>query len=132
MAVFDRERAAGEAVAAELGERGRFFHVDVSDERSVKQGIEMVSRDPGPIYALVNNAGISDPVSGALESLALEHWNRIIATNLTGYFLCAKHALSFIRQRPGVAIINIASTRALQPEPPRRRLTRPAKAGSSR
>lgn len=117
VAVFDRERAAGEALAAEPKRRCAFFEVDVSDESSVEQGIEAALRELGPIDALVNNAGISDPLTGAVEGLSLERWNRIVGTSLTGYFLCAKHALPFIRQRPGGAIINIASTRALQSEP---------------
>ena len=117
VAVFDRERGAGETLAAEITGCCAFFEVDVSDESSVKLGIEAVSKHFGRIDALVNNAGISDPDTGALESLSLAQWNRIIGTNLTGYFLCAKHALHLIRQRPGGTIINIASTRALQSEP---------------
>ncbi|MBA3730902.1 MAG: SDR family oxidoreductase [Gammaproteobacteria bacterium] len=114
VAVFDRKRDAGET---ELNTCRAFFEVDVSDESSVRHGIEAVSQHFGQIGALVNNAGISNPDTGALESLSLAQWNRIIGTNLTGYFLCAKHALPFIRRCPGGAIINIASTRALQSEP---------------
>ncbi|MGI8738447.1 MAG: SDR family NAD(P)-dependent oxidoreductase [Gammaproteobacteria bacterium] len=55
VAVFDRKRDAGET---ELNTCRAFFEVDVSDESSVKHGIEAVSQHFGQIGALVNNAGI--------------------------------------------------------------------------
>jgi NAD(P)-dependent dehydrogenase (short-subunit alcohol dehydrogenase family) len=48
--------------------------------------------------------------------LALADWERVLATNLTGPLLCAKHAAPHLRRTRG-AIVNIASTRALQSEP---------------
>jgi NAD(P)-dependent dehydrogenase (short-subunit alcohol dehydrogenase family) len=48
--------------------------------------------------------------------LTLADWQRVIQTNLTGCFLTAKHAATFLRKARG-AVINIASTRALQSEP---------------
>ena len=47
---------------------------------------------------------------------ALDDWNRMISTHLTGCFLCVKHASSYLRRACG-AIVNIASTRAFQSEP---------------
>jgi NAD(P)-dependent dehydrogenase (short-subunit alcohol dehydrogenase family) len=46
----------------------------------------------------------------------LEEWNRVIGTNLTGAFLCAKLTAPFLKKSKG-SIINISSTRALQSEP---------------
>jgi NAD(P)-dependent dehydrogenase (short-subunit alcohol dehydrogenase family) len=66
--------------------------------------------------ALVNNAGIASPETGPVEKLALREWNRRLAVNLTGMFLMAKHAAMALRRTRG-AIVNIASTRALQSEP---------------
>ena len=51
-----------------------------------------------------------------MEKLALREWNRRIGTNLTAAFLMTKHAATLLR-RSGGAIVNIASTRALQSEP---------------
>lgn len=117
VAIFDRDLVAGQTTAAELEHRACFFQVDVSKEASVVDGIAAVKHTAGRIDALVNNAGISDPSSGPIETLSLERWNQVIATNLTGYFLCSKHALPLLRQQAGSAIVNIASTRALQSEP---------------
>jgi len=63
-----------------------------------------------------NNAGIASPANGPVEKLRLTEWNRRIGVNLTGAFLMAKHAAPHLRRARG-AIVNIASTRALQSEP---------------
>lgn len=93
-----------------------FVATDVAEEASVAACIEQTVRRYGRLDALVNNAGIADPANGPLERLALADWNRVIAVNLTGCFLGAKHAAPHLRAARG-AIVNIASTRALQSEP---------------
>ena len=65
---------------------------------------------------MINNAGIADPSGTPVEKLALKDWNRKIAVNLTGVFLMTKHCTPHLRRARG-AIVNIASTRALQSEP---------------
>lgn len=68
------------------------------------------------IDLLVNNAGIADPVSGPIEDLALADWQGWIDASLTAAFLCTRAAVPALREAGG-AIVNIASTRALQSEP---------------
>jgi NAD(P)-dependent dehydrogenase (short-subunit alcohol dehydrogenase family) len=119
----------GKAVAEVLAGRGwqvavadiqksDFFFVktDVSREASVRACVRSVAKRFGRLDALVNNAGIADPHTGPLEKLELREWNRRIGVNLTGCFLMAKHATPHLRRARG-AIVNIASTRALQSEP---------------
>jgi NAD(P)-dependent dehydrogenase (short-subunit alcohol dehydrogenase family) len=93
-----------------------YLPCDVSREASVKRCIKTVLRRFGGLGALVNNAGLADPASGPLEKLAAADWNRRIAVNLTGVFLMTKHAAPHLRAARG-AVVNIASTRALQSEP---------------
>jgi len=89
---------------------------DVSDEAAVVRAVEDAATAFGRLDALVNNAGITGAASGPLEELTLAEWNRRIGTNLTGVFLMAKHCLRYLRATRG-AIVNVASTRALQSEP---------------
>ncbi|MES1929902.1 3-oxoacyl-ACP reductase [Salinisphaera dokdonensis CL-ES53] len=88
---------------------------DVADESAVQSAIEQLVATRGHLDVLVNNAGIADPFNGPIESLSLADWNRVIGTNLTGFFLCAKHAAPLLRQRHG-CIVNMASSRAYQSE----------------
>lgn len=109
----DRDAEAGR----ELDLPGvRFVRCDVSREPSVRGCIGTVLRRFGRLDALVNNAGLANPAGAPLERLALAEWNRRIAVNLTGVFLMSKHAAPHLRAVRG-AVVNIASTRALQSEP---------------
>ena len=93
-----------------------FVRTDVSREAAARASVRAVAKRFGRLDPLVNNAGIADPHSGPVEKLDLREWNRRLGTNLTGPFLMAKHAAPHLRRARG-AVVNIASTRALQSEP---------------
>jgi NAD(P)-dependent dehydrogenase (short-subunit alcohol dehydrogenase family) len=116
--IGDLDREAGQACLDEwqVGKRAAFRQLDVSSEASVRRWVDAARTRFGRIDGLVNNAGLADPHQGPLHELPLEKWNRYLSTNLTGAFLCSKHALPALAASRG-AIINIASTRALQSEP---------------
>ncbi|MBM7121224.1 glucose 1-dehydrogenase [Dyella kyungheensis] len=115
--IGDLNAAAGKACLDEwkVGKRAGFATLDVSREPIVKRWTASALRQFGRIDGLVNNAGIASPHTGPLTELSLDQWNRYLSTNLTGAFLCAKHALAELSRHRG-AIVNIASTRALQSE----------------
>lgn len=115
--IADIDELAGQAAAEELARLGvvEFVALDVGDEAAVIRCLERIEEDFGQLDGLVNNAGIADPDSGPLEQLTLEAWSRWLTTSLTGSFLVSKHALRLLRENGG-AIVNIASTRALQSE----------------
>lgn len=101
---------------AEAHERWSFIRCDVSDEREVRSAIATCVEAAGSLNVLINNAGIANPSSAPLEALPLDSWNRVIGVNLTGAFLCSKHAVRHLKRANGV-ILNIASTRAYMSEP---------------
>lgn len=116
--IADSDEEAGIETASDYAELGevRFVQTDVADEASVAHMVTEAAAWHGAINGLVNNAGIAGPGGMPVEQLSLEAWNRVLAVNLTGAFLCVKHAAPHLRQTRG-AVVNIASTRALQSEP---------------
>lgn len=118
VAIAELDEEAGQETARALAALGEIvpLQTDVADEDSVRATFAALARQFGRLDGLVNNAGIAQAVGGPVESLALADWNWVLGVNLTGGFLCAKHAAPLLRARGG-AIVNIASTRALQSEP---------------
>lgn len=116
--VADQDAEAGGEAIRRLGKPNtlHFRETDVGEEAQVRAVIADTLEHFGRLDGLVNNAGISDPDSGPVETLALSEWERVIRTNLTGYFLTVKHAAVHLRASRG-AVVNIASTRAFQSEP---------------
>ncbi|MFI9652528.1 SDR family oxidoreductase [Guyparkeria halopsychrophila] len=116
--IVDIDEEAGAECIEELGDIGplRFLTVDVRDERAVEHSIAQTVDLFGRLDGVINNAALADPFMGEIESVDLAEWQRVIDTNLTGAFLVSKHAVPYLRESRG-AIVNIASTRALQSEP---------------
>ena len=112
----DIDRARGSKVAKALGESAWFLTMVVSVEADVIQCVAQILGQFGRLDGLVCNAAIADPHNMTLESLDLEHWNRVLAVNLTGPMLLAKHCAPYLRAHAG-SIVNLASTRAHQSEP---------------
>src|SRR5262245_15661859 len=105
-----------QAVDRELrdaGGRGLAVLTDVSDEASVERMVSAAISDFGQIDILVNNAGIAGPTA-LVPEVSREDWDRTFAINLTGAFLCAKHAIPHMIKRPRGSIINITSIAGLQ------------------
>lgn len=90
-----------------------FFNTDVADEESVARSIKRSVEKFGNISGLINNAAIQ--IDKPVTELSIDEWNRVIGVNLTGAFLCSKHAAPFLKLSKG-NIINISSTRAFQSE----------------
>jgi len=86
---------------------------DVADESHVREMVEATISEFGQIDILVNNAGIAGPTALVTE-VKLEDWERTLGVNLTGAFLCAKHALPHMIQKGGGRIINITSVAGLK------------------
>jgi NAD(P)-dependent dehydrogenase (short-subunit alcohol dehydrogenase family) len=111
------EEAVAEA-QRELGREGEvcFIRADVADEDEVRGSVGAALQAFGRLDALVNNAGIAKAHGPSLSELTRDAWDRVLAVNLTGPFLCTKHCAPHLRAARG-AVVNIASTRALMSEP---------------
>ncbi|MDD9857511.1 MAG: SDR family oxidoreductase [Gammaproteobacteria bacterium] len=86
-----------------------FRRTDVSCEEEVRALVDFAVREYGGIDVLVNNAGIA--LEKPIEHTEVAEWERVMAVNVRGVFLCAKHALGAMRGRGG-AIVNIGSIEA--------------------
>jgi NAD(P)-dependent dehydrogenase (short-subunit alcohol dehydrogenase family) len=115
VAIADDDAEAGREAEATL-DGAWFVECDVADEAQVAACVASAVARSGRLDALVNNAALARPARVPVESLPLEVWNRTLAVNLTGALLMTKHAAPHLRRARG-AIVNIASTRALQSEP---------------
>jgi NAD(P)-dependent dehydrogenase (short-subunit alcohol dehydrogenase family) len=91
---------------------------DVTSPDSVAALFAAVADEYGRLDLLVNNAGTGAP-PGAVDEVSIEGWQSIVATNLTGSFLCAHHAVRMMKaQDPqGGRIINNGSISAHVPRP---------------
>lgn len=96
-----------EAAADELGRLAHAVPCDVVDEAQIEALFARVDKDHGPVDILVNNAGLAAP--GPTHELDAERWGHVLAVNLTGAFLCSKHALQRMIPRKKGRILNIGS-----------------------
>lgn len=111
--IASRDPARGEALAeAVAGAGGTAVHVttDVADEDAVRRLIEGTVDRFGGLDVLVNNAAVY--FQGDATDTALADWNRLMAVNLTGAFLCTKYAVEALTARRGV-IVNVSSEAGL-------------------
>ena len=116
LAIADAFREAGARVAicdadADAVARSPYIasQCDVSDEAQVAAFFQLALSELGGIDVLVNNAGIAGPTK-KLEDVTLDEWERTLAVNLSGQFLCAKAVIPTMKAHRSGAIINLSST----------------------
>ena len=106
-------QAADAVVNAIQAAGGKAFAVqaDIGDEQQVEAMFNLLDKRPEPLTALVNNAGILFTQS-RVEALSAERINRVLTTNVTGYFLCCREAVKRMavpHGGAGGAIVNVSS-----------------------
>jgi NAD(P)-dependent dehydrogenase (short-subunit alcohol dehydrogenase family)/enamine deaminase RidA (YjgF/YER057c/UK114 family) len=102
------ERQSAELVA--LGHGAKAVVCDVTSEASV-QALAREAAELGPVAVLVNNAGAA--ASMPVVRTSLEDWNRLMAVNATGAFLCTRAFLPGMLERQWGRVVNVASTAGL-------------------
>ncbi len=106
--VLDQE---GEQVAADIGDRARYVHLDVSREADWAAAVATATA-MGSLRVLVNNAAIIMPA--AIEDTTLDDYMKVINVNQVGTFLGMKAVLAPMRMAGGGSIVNISSIDGLQ------------------
>jgi glucose 1-dehydrogenase len=104
---YHSDRAGAEQTVEEgqrCGSRLYVHQADVSQEDEVDEMLRRMLAEFGTIDILVNNAGLQ--MDAPLDEMTLQQWNRVLAVNLTGYFLCSRAAVREFKRRgvvPGVS-----------------------------
>src|SRR5579872_418482 len=109
IAILDRNQEGGIAVASEIARFGgtaEAHALDVVDEEAVNRSMAAIHGLHGRLDILVNSAGIARRLPAI--DLPLPDWERVIAVNVTGSFLCARAAARYMLGKDG-RIVNIAS-----------------------
>lgn len=111
IAIFDINGESARLMQRSIEQTGPALALqgDVSSEADVEVAVEQTVAKLGKIDILVNNAGID--VFGVVTEMRSADWDRVLAVNLKGAFLFAKHVIPHMRGRGG-AIVNISSVHA--------------------
>jgi len=123
VAAADIDAEAAAAVAASLAKAGLAamgLSVDIADEASTKTMVETVLERHGAIDVLINNASLMSvlPRRSWLE-IPTEEWDRVMAVNLRGMFLCCRAVFPAMKARRRGKIVNISSSRVWEGTPNR-------------
>ncbi|MEO8697713.1 MAG: SDR family NAD(P)-dependent oxidoreductase, partial [Acidimicrobiales bacterium] len=102
----------GTTVAASLGERASYVHLDVRDKADWDNAVAHAQSRFGHLDVLVNNAAIL--MAGALETFSLEDYREVIDVNQTGAFLGMQAVIPAMRAAGRGSIINVSSTDGVQ------------------
>lgn len=111
VALFDVVDQPGHTLMEELRFRGvqvRYWHVDVTDEGSVRDAMASVGETFSGLDVLINNAGISG-VNKPTHEITQEEWDQVQAVNVKGVFLCTKHAIPHMLRAGRGSIVNLSS-----------------------
>jgi 3-oxoacyl-[acyl-carrier protein] reductase len=114
VAIFDLDEAGAKATAAAIVEAGGTaigIACDVSDEDSVRAGVEQVASELGAPTVVVNNAGVTR--DNLLFKMNTSDWDTVMNVHLRGAFLVSKAAQSHMVDAKWGRIVNISSTSAL-------------------
>lgn len=111
VAVTDILDDEGAKLVREINASGglaEYWHLDVTKETEVQAVFSDIHKRFGGIHVLVNNAGISG-VNKPTHEVSEQEWDKLMAVNVKGVFLCTKHAIPYMRAQRRGSIINLSS-----------------------
>jgi NAD(P)-dependent dehydrogenase (short-subunit alcohol dehydrogenase family) len=114
VSLLGRDAQKLNTVAAAIGGPGRASAIvaDVTESSSVSTAFNKAREAFGPVHILINNAGQAASAKFTDTDEAL--WNRLLAVNVTGTYLCARQAIADMLQLGSGRIVNIASIAGLR------------------
>lgn len=110
--VAARREDEGNAVVEEIKSAGGeaiFTSVDVANSENVQQMVAQCVETFGGLDYAFNNAGMIGSHRAPIEDYDLEVWERVMAVNVTGVFLCMKYQIPEMLKQGGGSIVNMAS-----------------------
>jgi 3-oxoacyl-[acyl-carrier protein] reductase len=127
--IYAEEAASVAQGIREKGGKALAVRADISQEKEVEAMAEAAAREFGHVDALVNNASMMSALPRRpWDQIPLEEWDRVMAVDLRGLFLCCRAVVPYLKQRGKGKIVNISSGRVLEGTPNRLHYTT-AKAG---
>jgi len=103
--VHSRHEEDAKKIAGEI--KGDYFAADMAKPERIAALFDHIKKEHGRIDILVNS--VAHSTKGGVLDTSLQEWNRILAINLTGYFLCIQHAGKMMMAQGGGSIINISA-----------------------
>ncbi len=116
--ILDRNGNSAREVEDELRRKGQHAmsrQVDLSDWAAAEAAVAEAGKQLGRVDILVNNAATYALTS--IDQTTREEWHRVLDTNLTAYFLCARVAARDMRKAGGGSVVNICSVHRMISEP---------------
>jgi NAD(P)-dependent dehydrogenase (short-subunit alcohol dehydrogenase family) len=109
--VADIDLKAAESLCSELGDKTKFFKINVTSAEDFQSLINYCEKEFAGLDILVNNAGTG--LASSLPSTSESDWQRVIDVNLKGTFLGMKYAIPLMIKSGGGSIINMSSIAAI-------------------
>jgi len=106
--VLDAEGYETASIIQKHGGRAKFWHLDVSEEASVRDTFEEIRKEFGNVNVLINNAGISG-ANKPTHELTEAEWDKVMAINVKGVFFCTKQVIPQMLAAGGGSIVNLSS-----------------------
>ena len=111
--VLEAEGREAQTAITAAGGRAIFQRTDVTDPASVEAMANTAASEFGGVDILVNNAAMFASLrGGSLMDISVERWERTMAVNVKGPWLCIKAVVPHMRKRGGGAVVNISSISA--------------------